>query len=147
MRHICYTLATLQLPTLATLFLPNIVKQKCATFVTLWLHFPCPHLLHFYYTTLVIKNAPHLLHFGYTFLSHFSCPHLLHFSYTTLVIKNAPHLLHFGYTLSYTYIPHLVHYIGNQKCITSAALSLYSACPNFHYTFPKLPLHHPQSLP
>src|SRR6266568_538523 len=99
----------------------------------------CYTLLHFPF--------PHLVSTFATLLLHNPCPHLLHFSYTTLVIKNAPHLLHFGYTLSYTYIPHLVHYIGNQKCITSAALSLYSACPNFHYTFPKLPLHHPQSLP
>src|SRR6266704_1692295 len=119
MRHFCYTFVTLSFSTLATLFLHNIGNQKCATFVSLWLHFPFPHL-HSTSGTL---------------------------SYTILVIKNAQHLLHFGYTLSYTYIPHLVHYIGNQKCITSAALSLYSACPNFHYTFPKLPLHHPQSLP
>src|SRR6266568_3038522 len=143
MRHICYTFATQPFPTLATLFLHNIGNQKCATFVTLWLHFPCPHLLHFSYTTLVIKNAPLWLHFPFPHLHSTSGT----LSYTILVIKNSQHLLHFGYTLSYTYIPHLVHYIGNQKCITSAALSLYSACPNFHYTFPKLPLHHPQSLP
>src|SRR6266571_3641879 len=159
MRHICYTLATQPLPTLATLFLHNIGNQKCATFATLcytflshnwcplWLHFPFPHLVSTFATLLlhIIGNQKCATFVTLWLHNHF--PHLLHFSYTTLVIKNAPHLLHFGYTLSYTYIPHLVHYIGNQKCITSAALSLYSACPNFHYTFPKLPLHHPQSLP
>src|SRR6266702_3246613 len=68
--HTCYTLDTLSLSTLATLLLHNIGNQKCATFATLLLHNHFPHLLHFSYTTLVIKNAPHLLHFGYTFLVH-----------------------------------------------------------------------------
>src|SRR6266702_4655786 len=100
----CATFATLWLhnhfphfhSTFATLFLHNIGNQKCATLATLWIHFHFPHLLHFSYTTLVIKNAPHLLHFGYTTISHTWCPLFLHFSYTTLVIKNAPHLLHFA---------------------------------------------------
>src|SRR6266581_4023113 len=72
MRHICYTLVTLSLSTLATLFLHNIGNQKCATFVTLWLHFPFPHLHStsgtLSYTTLVIKNASPLLHFHCTLL-------------------------------------------------------------------------------
>src|SRR6266702_700237 len=151
MRHTCYTLDTLSLSTLATLLLHNIGNQKCATFATLWLHNHFPHF-HSTLATLFLHNIGNQKSATLaTLWLHFPFPHLHStsgtLSYTILVIKNAQHLLHFGYTLSYTYIPHLVHYIGNQKCITSAALSLYSACPNFHYTFPKLPLHHPQSLP
>src|SRR6266568_2233983 len=123
MRHICYTL----------------------------LHNHFPHLLHFYYTTLVTKNAPHLLHFGYTTISHTSIPHLLHFSYTTLVIKNAPHLLHFGYTFlvhtCYTFttqhFPTLatlfLHNIGNQKCATFVTLWLHFPCPHLlHFSYTTL---------
>src|SRR6266704_3671100 len=48
MRHICYTLVTLSLSTLATLLLHNIGNQKCATFTTLFpnylstIHKACP---------------------------------------------------------------------------------------------------------
>jgi hypothetical protein len=66
MRHMCYTLATLSIPT------PHV--HFCYTFATLF--FPTLWLHH-----LLIKNAPHLSHFGYTFHSHTTCTLLLHFSF------------------------------------------------------------------
>src|SRR6266702_4063440 len=104
MRHICYTL----------------------------LHNHFPHLLHFYYTTLVIKNAPHLLHFGYTTISHTWCPLFLHFSYTTLVIKNAPHLLHFATKPFLTLATLLLPKIVNQKSPTFVTLWIHNHFPLIH---------------
>ena len=114
MRHICYTLSTIHIPTPHLHFL---------------LHFSFPH---FDYTHWLIKNAPHLLHFAYTPHSH-TTPTLFDTLFfptlhtTHLLIKNAPHLLHFAYTLhSHTTSTLLLHFflptLMQHICYTLATL-------------------------
>jgi hypothetical protein len=120
MRHMCYTLATLSIPTphvhfcytfFPTLLTTPFANQKCATFVTLLLDFSVPHC-HYTFGSLKMRHicytlatlwfpTPHV-HFCYTFFPTLSLHHLL--------IKNAPHLLHFGYTFSHTTCTLLLHF-------------------------------------
>jgi hypothetical protein len=67
--HFAYTFATLICHTLATLFLDfsqtlttPFANQKCATFVTLWLHFAFPHHIYICATLLLHLSFPHFHH-------------------------------------------------------------------------------------
>jgi hypothetical protein len=161
MCHTGYTLATLCFPTphphICYSFLSHtshhtFANQKCATFVTLWLHSA-------YHTTSTL--------FLYTFLSHtsshtfanqkcatfvtlwlhstlppFSTTHFLHFATLidfpcpTLLSHTFPHfLLHFCGTLCLLSFATLFHYTVCYTFVHCWATLLLHSCPTLSYTF------------
>jgi hypothetical protein len=115
-----HTTCTLLLHFLSHTLTTQFANQKCATFVTLWLHFAFPHLDYTF-------GGPKMRHICYT-LATLCFPTL---SPHHLLIKNAPHLLHSPYTLlSHT----LTTLLANQKCATFVTLWPHFAFPHFHPT-------------
>jgi len=126
--HFAYTFATLICHTLATHFLDlsqtlttPFGNQKCATFVTLWLHSVFPH--HMY--TFATLSFPH---FDCTFGS----PKMRHICHTLATLSIPTPHVHFCYTFLYHT---LTTPFGNQKCVTFITLWLHFAFPHCDYTF------------